>query len=46
MKKIVPIELLEKIVNSLVVMNGLSYIQIQNLIDEINKCEVLKEKEK
>jgi len=43
MKKIVPVELLEKIVNALVVMSGLPYIQIQNLINEINKCEVLKE---
>jgi hypothetical protein len=38
MKKIVDTELLEKIVNSLVVMSGLPYIQIQGLIDQINKC--------
>lgn len=46
MKKIVPIELLNNIVNSLVVMTGLSYVQVQGLIEEINKCEVYPEKEK
>jgi len=38
MKKVVSEELLTKIVNALVTMAGLPYIQIQNLIDEINKC--------
>jgi len=45
MKKIVPIELLNKIVNALVLMTGLSYVQVQEIIDAVNKCEVYKEKE-
>lgn len=38
MKKIIDVELLEKIVNALVMMSGLPYIQIQGLINDINKC--------
>jgi len=38
MKKIITTELLDKIINSLAVMTGLSYIQVQNLIKEINQC--------
>lgn len=43
MKKLVPIELLNNIVNALVVTTGLSYVQVQKFIEEINKCEVYKE---
>jgi len=46
MKKIVPIELLNKIVNALATMTGLSYIQVQGLVDEINKCENFEDKKK
>lgn len=46
MKKIIEIDLLTKIVNALVSMSGLSYIQVQSLIDEINKCPNYEEKKK
>jgi hypothetical protein len=46
MKKVVPVELLSQIVNALATMTGLSYVQVQTLIDEINKCEVYEVKKK
>lgn len=38
MKKIISVELLNSIITALVNMSGLPYVQIQGLIEEINKC--------
>lgn len=45
MKKISK-ELLDQIVNALVSMQGLSYLQIQNLLNAIGKLEDIEKKEK
>jgi hypothetical protein len=46
MKKIVPVELIADIANALVSMTGLSYIEVQRLIDRLNQTKVYEEPEK
>ena len=38
MIKIISVELLNSIITALINMSGLTYVQIQGLIDEMQKC--------
>jgi len=46
MKKIISVELIQRVADSLANMTGLSFIQVRQLINELSQLPEYKEKEK